>query len=120
MAAMALLVSIVGVYSLMAYMASCRTHELGVRIALGATRAQIVKLTVGQGFRIALAGAAIGIALAVLIGKVLERSLFGVVAADYALTGGIAAVLALVAIAAGYPPARRAATVDPLVALRAE
>jgi putative ABC transport system permease protein len=119
-AAGALLVSVVGVYSLMVYLASRRTRELGVRIALGATRAQIVGLTVAQGLRIALGGAALGLILALILGKVLERYLFGVVAADYMLTVGIAVTLALVAIAASYVPARRAAAVDPLVALRAE
>ncbi len=119
-AAGALLVSVVGVYSLMVYLASRRTRELGVRIALGATRGQIVKLTVAQGLRIALGGAALGLILAVILGKVMERFLFGIVAADYTLTVGIAVTLALVAISASYVPARRAAGVDPLMALRAE
>jgi ABC-type antimicrobial peptide transport system permease subunit len=119
-AAVAFIVATVGGYSLMAYVASRRTRELGVRMALGATRGRITWLTVGQAMRIALPGAAGGILLATAAGRLLETALFGVVSADAVLAVGVAVLFAGVAGAAGYLPARRAANVDPLVALRVE
>jgi putative ABC transport system permease protein len=120
MAGVALLVSLVGVYSLVAYIASQRTREMGVRAALGATAWDITRLTVGQGGRIALGGLIAGVLLAFAVGKLLESMLFGVVSADYVLTGIIGVVLAATAIAASYVPARRAARVDPVEALRVD
>jgi len=115
-----LLVAIVGVYSLMAYLASRRTRELGVRVALGATRAHITRLTLGQAVTIAGWGAGGGLVLALIFSRMLETSLFGLVSANYPFAIVVALGLGAVAVAASYLPARRAASVDPLVALRAE
>ena len=115
-----LLVAIVGVYSLMAYLASRRTRELGVRVALGATRAHITRLTLGQAVTIAGWGAGGGLVLALIFSRMLETSLFGLVSANYLFAIVVALGLGAVAVAASYLPARRAASVDPLVALRAE
>jgi len=116
----ALLLAIVGVYSLMAFVVAQRTHEIGVRIALGATRGDVLRLAVGQTARLTAAGALIGLVLATALGRLMEAGLLGVIAADARLSIGFAAVLGLAALAAGYIPARRATAIDPIVALRAE
>ena len=119
-AAVGFLVAVVGVYSLMAYLASRRTRELGVRVALGATRAHITRLTLGHALAIAGWGAGGGLVLAVVFSRMLETSLFGLVSANYPFAILVALGLGAVAVAASYLPARRAASVDPLIALRAE
>ena len=117
---LALLLAIVGVYSLMAFVVAQRTHEIGVRIALGATRRDVLRLAVGQTARLTAAGALIGLVLATALGRLMEAGLLGVIASDARLSIGFAAVLGLAALAAGYIPARRATAIDPIVALRAE
>jgi putative ABC transport system permease protein len=117
---LALLLAIVGVYSLMAFVVAQRTHEIGVRIALGATRGDVLRLAVGQTARLTGAGALLGLVLATALGRLMEAGLLGVVSSDARLSIGFAAVLALAALAAGYIPARRATAIDPIVALRAE
>jgi putative ABC transport system permease protein len=117
---LALLLAIVGVYSLMAFVVAQRTHEIGVRIALGATRGDVLRLAVGQTARLTAAGALLGLVLATALGRLMEAGLLGVVSSDARLSIGFAAVLVLAALAAGYIPARRATTIDPIVALRAE
>ena len=117
---LALLLAIVGVYSLMAFVVAQRTHEIGVRIALGATRGDVLRLAVGQTARLTAAGALLGLVLATALGRLMEAGLLGVVSSDARLSIGFAAVLVLAALAAGYIPARRATAIDPIVALRAE
>jgi putative ABC transport system permease protein len=117
--AFALVLAVVGVYSVMAYLVTQRTHEIGVRVALGATPADVLRLTIGQAGRLTLAGVAAGALLAIALGRVIEAGVLGTASGDARLVAAFGAVLVLAAIAAGYFPARRAARVDPLVALRA-
>jgi putative ABC transport system permease protein len=119
-AAVALLLAIAGVYGVMAYTVSQRLPELGVRVALGASPENIMRLVLGQGARLAVAGLAVGIALAFLGGRLLQGLLFGVTPRDPIILGLVVAGVALATIAACYIPGRRAVRVDPMVALRAE
>ena len=119
-AGLALLLATVGVYAVMAYLVTQRTHEIGVRMALGATRGAVERLAIGQAARLTAAGVVVGLALSVALGRLMEAGLFGLVSADARLLGGLAAVLVTAALAAGWIPARRAAAVDPLEALRAD
>jgi putative ABC transport system permease protein len=116
--AIALLLAVVGVYSLMAFMIAQRTHEIGVRIALGATRGNVLSLTVRQSAMMALWGVAIGLALSFGVGRALGALLTGIISGDLRVSVGLAAILLGAAVAAGYLPARRAASIDPVVALR--
>ena len=120
MGGMALVLAALGVYSVMTYLASRRTQEIGVRIALGATRRDVVRLTVWQVARVTAAGVLIGVALAAGLGRVMQGVLFGTVSLDPVLVALPAVALALVALVAGYVPARRAAGIDPMAALRAD
>jgi putative ABC transport system permease protein len=117
---LALAFAIGGVYSVMAYMVAQRTHEIGVRIALGATRRDVLKLTVAQTARLAAIGIVLGVLLSVLSGRLMEAGLLGTIASDARIVISFAFVLGLAALAAGYLPARRAAAIDPIDALRAE
>ncbi len=118
--ALALVLAAGGVYGVMAYMVAQRAHEIGVRIALGATRADVMKLTVSHTVRLAAAGVALGIALSVLLGRVIEWGLLGTASVDARVVAALGAVLSLSALAAGYIPARRAASIDPICTLRGE
>jgi putative ABC transport system permease protein len=104
----------------MSYTVARRTHEIGIRMALGARPRDVLRLVVSQGMRVALLGIAVGVAAAMLLSRAMARLLFGIGAGDFATYAAIAALLAGVALLASYLPARRAARVDPLVALRAE
>ncbi|HEY3381047.1 MAG TPA: ABC transporter permease [Vicinamibacterales bacterium] len=117
---LALVLSIIGVYGVMAYSVSRRTREIGIRIALGASQTSLVQSVLRQAARLALVGAAIGVAVSLLLARVIGRLLYGVGAADPVTFVGVPTALVVAAIAASYLPARRAATVDPLVALRHE
>ena len=119
-AGVALVLALAGVYGVMAYSVSQRVPELGVRIALGATPENIRSLIFGQGAKLAGAGLAIGIALALAGGRLLEGLLFGVTANDPTILIAVIAVIATATLAACYIPVRRATRVDPMVALRAE
>jgi putative ABC transport system permease protein len=119
-AAFALFLAALGVYGVVSYAVSQRTHELGVRMAVGAARGDVVRLILGQGLRLALQAAAIGLVGALATSRVLAGLLFGVDPLDPATLVAAAALLALVALLASYLPARRATRVDPLVALRSE
>jgi putative ABC transport system permease protein len=117
---LALLLAVIGVYGVMSSMVAQRTHEIGVRMALGATRGDVLRLTVGQASSLTGIGVGLGIALSLLLGRLIEAGLLGVASSDGRITAGLAAILVAAALAAGYLPARRAASIDPTVALRGD
>jgi putative ABC transport system permease protein len=119
-AAVALLLAMVGIYGTMAYSVSQRTQELGIRRALGAQQADVLRLVAGQGLGLAIIGIALGVLAAAALTRLLSSLLFRVSPTDPAVFAAIAVLFALVALAAAYFPARKAAAVDPMEALRCE
>jgi predicted permease len=119
-AVLALVLSCVGIYGVISYLVSQRTHEIGVRMALGAQRSDVMRLILGEGAKMALIGVAIGVAAALGLIRLIANQLFGVTAHDPLTFIAGAILLTLVALLACYIPARRAVRVDPLVALRYE
>jgi len=118
--AIALVLSAVGVTGLMAYAVTERTHEIGVRLALGAQRNSVLRMLVGRGMLLAGIGLGIGFAGSFFLARLLSGLIFGVSATDWTTFGGVLAAMAAVALAASYIPARRAARLDPTIALRHE
>jgi putative ABC transport system permease protein len=119
-AALALALAGIGIYGIVAYAVTQRTHEIGVRLALGAQRRDVVAMIVAQGMAMTAAGALVGVVSALLLTRLMSSLLFGVSAADPITFTAVPLLLAAVAFIACYVPARRATRVDPLVALRTE
>ena len=119
-AALALVLSCVGIYGVISYLAGQRTHEIGIRMALGAQRNDVLRLILGHGAKMVLIGVAVGIAASLALTRLMAKLLFGVSAYDPLTFLAVACLLILVALAASYIPARRAMRVDPIVALRYE
>lgn len=117
-ASLALTLATVGIYGLTAYSVSRRTHEIGLRVALGASQTQILRLVVGRGLVTSLIGAAIGLAAAFELTRSLSGLLYGVTATDPLVFAGVPVLLVAVSAVASYVPARKATRIDPLVALR--
>jgi putative ABC transport system permease protein len=119
-AGIALLLAGMGLYAVMAYAVSQRTHEIGVRLALGAQSNNILRLILGSGLKLTLAGMALGMAGALALTRVMESLLYGISAMDASAIILASLTLALAALLACWLPARRATRVDPMIALRAE
>jgi ABC-type antimicrobial peptide transport system permease subunit len=120
LATLALLLSCIGIYGVISQLVGQRTHEIGVRIALGAQAADVMRLILGQGLRMAVLGVLIGVAAALALTRLMASQLFGVSSHDPLTYAAVGVMLTVVALLACYIPARRAVKVNPLVALRYE
>src|ERR1700736_4442901 len=116
----AVLLARVVVYGVMSYSVSFRLHEIGVRLALGADARRVLALVLGQGVRLAGTGAAVGVAAALALTRLMRSLLFGVSPTDPAILSAVAVVIVAAALVAAFVPARRASSVDPLIVLRSE
>src|SRR4029077_79488 len=116
----ALLLAGLGIYGVISYIVSERTHEIGIRLALGAQSRSILRMVLRQGLGLAIAGAAVGLVCALIVSHLMAGLLYGVRPTDPVTFGSVALLLIGVALLACYIPARRAIRVDPLVALRHE
>ena len=119
-AVVALLLAAIGTYGVMAFMVAQRTHEIGLRIALGANREQVLKLVLKEGIALALIGLGIGLVGACLVGRAMRSTLYGVGTVDFGAFSVVSITLLASAVLACYFPAQRATKVDPMVALRYE
>jgi putative ABC transport system permease protein len=119
-ALVALLLAGVGIYGVMAFGVTQRTHEIGLRMALGADKQQVLGLVLREGFSLALSGLGLGLVGAMILGRAMQSTLYGVGTVDVGPFAVVAVVLLVAAMLACYIPARRAARVDPMVALRYE
>ncbi len=119
-AGIALLLAAAGIFGVMSYAVSQRTHEIGIRLALGAQRGDVLRLIFGEGMRLVALGAVVGIALVFAVGRLLSNLLYGIGASDPVTIFSVTILLGFVAFLACWWPARRASVVDPVVALRSE
>jgi ABC-type antimicrobial peptide transport system permease subunit len=119
-AGVALVLATIGIYGVMAYLVNQGTREIGIRMAIGATQREIVRLVVFQGMTLAVAGVGIGLAAAFVFARLMRSLLFGISTADPVTFAGISLLLTFVALLVTYIPARRAARIDPILCLRAE
>jgi putative ABC transport system permease protein len=119
-AILGLTLAVIGIYGLVSYSVAQRTHEIGVRMAIGAQRFHVLRMVVGEGSRLALTGIVVGVAGALAASRVLASLLFEVKTTDVSIFVAVSALLAAVALLASYIPARRAMKVNPIVALRYE
>jgi putative ABC transport system permease protein len=110
----------IGVYGVISYLVNERTHEIGIRLALGAERRTILQMLLGYGLRLAIIGAAVGLVCALLLSNLLASALYGIRPTDPVTFGLAIGLFVAVALLACYFPARRAMKVDPMVALRCE
>ena len=117
---LALLLAAIGVYGVAAHSVSLRTREVGIRMSLGARTTDVLRMFVRESVSLSLIGVAIGLGISAAASKLLASFLFGLTATDTMTFAGAAAILCLVTVGASYLPARRAASIDPIVALRAE
>ncbi len=119
-AALAAGLSAVGIYGVMAYIVAQRTHEIGIRMAMGAEQKDVIKMVLGDGAKLTFAGIGVGLTVAVGLTRFLQSLLYQVSATDTVIYASIALLLSVVALLASYIPARRAAKVDPMEALRCD
>jgi putative ABC transport system permease protein len=118
--ALALVLSAVGIYGVISYLTGQRTHEIGIRVALGASTSDVLRMILGEGMRITLIGVGIGVAAALALTRLIANVIYGVSAYDPLTFFGVAILLIGVALLACYLPAKRAMRVDPIIALRYE
>jgi predicted permease len=119
-AVIALLLAVTGIYGVISYFVAARTHDIGVRMALGARRADVLRMTMAQSGRLIAIGVAIGIPVSILLARTMSSVLFNVVNVDPRTFAGVTGVLVMASLAASYVPARRAMGIDPMSALREE